>query len=101
MDSRINDKIEQISRFLEELAEIRPDNFETYENNLEKKAACERYCEKIIECAVDIAFLIFKEPFINTKQPASCINKRDKNMAVIHKANMPATPSLFIFSQTI
>ncbi|MEK6889012.1 MAG: DUF86 domain-containing protein [Nanoarchaeota archaeon] len=72
MNERINDKIEQISKFLDELSEIKPDNFEEYETNIEKKAACERYCEKIIECVVDIAFLVFKERIV----------EKDKNVRI-------------------
>lgn len=58
--SRINDKIKEISEFLEELKIIMPSSFEEYKSSIEKKAACERYVEKIIEAATDLAFLIIK-----------------------------------------
>lgn len=61
MNSRIDDKIKEIHKFLGELLTIIPSNLEDYSNNLEKKAACERYAEKIIEAIVDLAFLIIKE----------------------------------------
>src|SRR3989344_4030683 len=61
MNERISDKIKEIEDYLEELLDIAPDNFVEYKTNLEKKAACERYCEKIIEAVVDLAFLVIKE----------------------------------------
>src|SRR3989344_919990 len=59
--SRITDKIKEINEFLEELKSIMPSNFEGYRSSIEKKAACERYAEKIVEAATDLAFLVIKE----------------------------------------
>lgn len=61
MTNRINDKIREIESFLVELGEILPSDLKEYLDNFEKKAACERYLEKIIEAVVDLAFLIIKE----------------------------------------
>ena len=58
---KIDDKINDIEKFLQELSEITPNNLELYKRNFEKKAACERYLEKIVEAVVDLAFLIIKE----------------------------------------
>ena len=58
---RIRDKIEEIETYLEEFETIVPETFEEYESNIIKKAACERYAEKIIEAIVDLAFLVVKE----------------------------------------
>ena len=58
--TRIEDKINEINGFLEELKEIIPSNFEEYKSSIEKKAACERYVEKIVEAVTDLAFLIIK-----------------------------------------
>jgi len=58
--TRIEDKINEINGFLEELKEIIPSNFEEYKSSIEKKAACERYVEKIVEAATDLAFLTIK-----------------------------------------
>ncbi len=57
---RIEDKVREIEEYLEELESILPNRFNEYEQNAEKRAACERYFEKIIEAAVDLAFLIIK-----------------------------------------
>jgi uncharacterized protein YutE (UPF0331/DUF86 family) len=58
---RIKDKIKEIQIFLFELKSIISNNLEEYESNLEKKAASERYFEKIIESSVDLAHLIAKK----------------------------------------
>ena len=63
--SRITDKIEEISEFLEELKSIMPSGFEEYKSSIEKKAACERYVEKIVEAATDLAFLVIKNKKLN------------------------------------
>lgn len=58
---RIKDKIKEINEFLEQLKGIVPSSFDEYRKNIEKKAACERYVEKIIEAVTDLAFLIIKK----------------------------------------
>jgi len=58
--ARITDKINEINKFLNELKEIVPSDIEEYKSSIEKKAACERYVEKIVEAATDLAFLIIK-----------------------------------------
>ncbi len=60
MKSRINSKIKDMEIFLEELNQILPSSFEEYKKSIEKKAACERYVEKIVEAATDLAFLVIK-----------------------------------------
>lgn len=60
MKERIKDKIAEIEEFLEFLYNRIPKTLEEYKVNLEKKAICERYIEKIIEAIVDLAFLIRK-----------------------------------------
>lgn len=58
--TRINDKISEIHKYLDELGSIAPSTFEEYKSSIEKKAACERYVEKIVEALTDLAFLIIK-----------------------------------------
>lgn len=65
---RINDKIDEIETYLNELIQILPENFQQYLDDLRTKAACERYFEKIIETASDIAFLTIKELNLNTPE---------------------------------
>jgi len=59
--NRVDDKIQEIEKLLEELESILPIDFEEYLNSLKIKAAGERYLEKIIATIVDLAFLIIKE----------------------------------------
>ena len=61
MNGKIADKIAEIERYLLELGSFSPATFHEYEKNIEKKAASERYFEKIVEASVDLAFLIIKE----------------------------------------
>jgi uncharacterized protein YutE (UPF0331/DUF86 family) len=61
MINRRGDKINELLDFLDELEQIIPENLEEYKDNFEKRAACERYFEKIIEAVVDLAFLIIRE----------------------------------------
>ena len=58
--TRIQDKIGEIEKYLDELDEIIPDSIEEYKSSLVMKAACERYVEKIVEAATDLAFITIK-----------------------------------------
>ncbi len=58
--TRIDDKIDEINELLDELQSIVPDSVEEYTANKEKKAACERYIERIVEAATDLAFFVIK-----------------------------------------
>src|SRR3989338_8680776 len=61
MKKRIEDKIGEIEKCLDELSEIMPATLEEYEGDFKTRAACERYAEKIIMAIVDLAFLVIKE----------------------------------------
>jgi len=65
---RIEDKIEEIELYLNELADIVPDSFQAYSSNFKDRAACERYFEKIILAVTDLAFLIIKEKNFKTPE---------------------------------
>ena len=58
---RTTDKINEINIFLEDLKSIAPSTLEEYKSSIEKKAACERYVEKIVEAITDLAFLVIKD----------------------------------------
>ena len=60
MKERIKDKIKGIEKYLQELEELIPDSFEDYLDDFVIRAACERYFEKIVESAVDLAFLLIR-----------------------------------------
>ena len=59
--NRLNEKIQEIEKYLQELSEIIPTNFEEYKHEFKIRAACERYFERIIESVTDLAFLVIKE----------------------------------------
>ena len=59
--NRIKDKIDEMEKYVNELSEIIPFDFEQYKSEFKTKAACERYFEKIIESVIDLAFLVIKE----------------------------------------
>ena len=57
---RVKDKIKEIKGFLADLKEMVPSGLEEYKSDKIIKAACERYAEKVIEAATDLAFLTIK-----------------------------------------
>ena len=59
--SVIDDKIKEVEKYLSDLEKVVPENIEIYLKNLEKRLACERAFEKIIESVNDLAILAIKE----------------------------------------
>ena len=59
--SLIKDKIKEVENYLSELEKVIPEDIDVYLKNLEKRLACERAFEKIIESVNDLAILIIKE----------------------------------------
>ena len=47
--NRIDEKIDEIENFIDELSSILPENFEEYKTDFKLRAIGERYFEKIIE----------------------------------------------------
>ena len=58
---RVSDKIVEIEKYLSELEEIAPMSLEEYLVKFEKRLACERAFEKIVEAINDLAILFIKE----------------------------------------
>lgn len=61
MRERINEKVFEIEKYLEELSQILPGDFVIYKKDLKIKAACERYLEKIVEAVIDLVFMIMRD----------------------------------------
>ncbi len=59
--TRIQDKIVEIEKFINELELIIPNELDGYLDNLEKRLASERAFEKIIEAVNDLAILFLKQ----------------------------------------
>jgi uncharacterized protein YutE (UPF0331/DUF86 family) len=79
MNERIKDKIEQIEKFLQELSEMVPKSLEEYKKDFIRKAACERYVEKIIEAMLDLTFLIIR--FKSFKNPED----EENSLAILYE----------------
>ncbi len=58
---RIEDKKKEIMLYLEELDQVAPAGLTEYLESLEKRLACERSFEKIIEAVNDLAILFIRE----------------------------------------
>ena len=56
--SKINKKINEIQKYLDELMEMVPNTLKEYESNKIVRAACERYFEKVVESVTDLAFIV-------------------------------------------
>ncbi|MDP2717763.1 MAG: DUF86 domain-containing protein [Candidatus Micrarchaeota archaeon] len=61
MNARLKAKVDEITRYCDELAHILPATIDEYKKDFQKRAACERYLEKIVEAVVDAAYLCIKE----------------------------------------
>lgn len=61
MDQRIDDKLLEIERFLDELESFVPEEFEEYNHDNVTKAASERYMEKIVEAVLDLTVLVLRQ----------------------------------------
>jgi uncharacterized protein YutE (UPF0331/DUF86 family) len=66
---RIDQKIEEIQGFLEELESLLPIEFEDYKSDWKIRDICERRFEKIIEASTDLAFLVIND--MKLKSPES------------------------------
>ena len=82
MDERINDKIEEIKGYLEQLRPLIPSTLEGYISDYVIKAACERFTEKIIIGTLDLAFLVlndkkFPKPEIEEIEVFDILNKNN------------------------
>lgn len=65
LKKRTEKKIKEIESYLSNLIRFKPENFEEYKLNLEKKWACERACERIAEGLVDLAIFLIRIKEIN------------------------------------
>jgi uncharacterized protein YutE (UPF0331/DUF86 family) len=66
--NRIDEKIGEIEKFLEELESVLPADLQDYKNDWKLRDVCERHFEKIIEGIVDLVFLFIKENNFKTPE---------------------------------
>ena len=76
------DKIKELEKYLKELEKVIPQDFEEYIKNLEKRLACERAFEKIIQSVNDLAILIIK------KERLTIPDENTKAFEVLSKKNI-------------
>ncbi len=60
MEKRVEQKVNEIEGYVEELSTFIPSTFEEYNSDLVKKAACERYLGKIMDVAKSLAIAVVK-----------------------------------------
>jgi uncharacterized protein YutE (UPF0331/DUF86 family) len=68
MSERINEKVIEIIKYLEELESVLPRSFEEYKSDWKVRDICERRFERIIEAVIDLGFLIIKEKKLKTPE---------------------------------
>ena len=59
--NRKGDKIIEIEKYLTNLEDYLPSDFETYMSDGKSRMACERCFEKIVEAVIDLVFVMIKE----------------------------------------
>ena len=65
LKERTEKKIKEIESYLDNLISFKPETFEEYSADLQKRWACERACERIAEGLVDLAIFIIRVKEIN------------------------------------
>ncbi len=82
---RILAKIDRLDRYLQELKDIMPENFETYQK-IEKKRACERLLQVSIESVLDICAQIVIELRLGLPSEEDEIFKKLEQAKIISSA---------------
>ena len=80
---RILSKIDELRSYLRELRSIAPKDYLVYVSNLEKKRACERLLQIMIECVIDICLLLVKGLELGLPSEESDLFKKLKEARVI------------------
>ena len=65
LKKRTEKKINEIESYLGNLISFKPEDFEEYKTNLQKKWACERACERLAEGLVDLGIFLIRLKEIN------------------------------------
>jgi uncharacterized protein YutE (UPF0331/DUF86 family) len=59
--NRINQKLRELETYIEELNDFLPDSKESFMKSIEKRRSIERELQIMIDCVIDICFLLIKE----------------------------------------
>jgi len=68
LTARIDEKMAELEKYLTEFQNMEIPEIEEYRADFEKKAACERYFEKIVESIIAITFLIIRLKEFNSPE---------------------------------
>jgi len=80
---RLLSKIAEIDSYLEELKSIELSSLDEYRDSIEKKRACERLLQILIEVIVDICYLLFQEKKMGVpKDDDSVISELNKKKVI-------------------
>ena len=79
---RLKDEIVVLEKYLEELKSIIPNYYNDYQENFEKKAACERYFEKIVESIVSISYLFCKKNNFDIQDKSKSFDVLEENQII-------------------
>ena len=82
---KILTKIDELNKYLEELEEIKPNNFEEYCDSIEKKRACERLMQISIETVIDIANIIVSDLRLGIPEDEDVLFEKLQKQKIISK----------------
>ncbi len=80
--NRIYDEISNLEKFKKELSSIIPNSYNNYEESFLKRAACERYFEKIVETIISISYLICKKERLELNDKSQSLNILGENKII-------------------
>ena len=75
---RVLSKIDEINSYLKELREIKPEKFPEYEG--EKKRACERLLQLLIEASIDTCSIITAETSLACRQKKKTCSESESHI---------------------
>src|SRR3989344_4953554 len=61
MEQKLLSKIDELNKYLDELDSIEISSLDDYQDSIEKKRACDRLLQVLIEIVIDICYLLYKE----------------------------------------
>ena len=82
---KILSKFEELELYLEELEQIKPNNFKEYESSIEKKRSCERLLQISIESVLDICNILVTKLRIGIPSDEDDLFEKLGNKKVISK----------------
>ncbi|MEK6893599.1 MAG: DUF86 domain-containing protein [Nanoarchaeota archaeon] len=82
---KILSKVDELNRYLDELDEIKPSEYEEYKSSIEKKRSCERILQISIETVIDVCNILFSNLKLGIPSDEDVIFEKLQNKKVISK----------------